>query len=105
MNYAVELNAIAKYEINSALDYIEFELFAPMAAYRFFNKIERTKKYLSMNPYMYPIVKKKSLAQKGFRCVVVNNYLMFYKIDKLNKIVYIDRFIYGRRDWHNKIKF
>lgn len=94
---------MARYEIDSALEYVEWELFAPMAARRLWYKIEKTKKCLSMNPYMYPIVKKKSLAQKDFRYVTIGNYLMFYKVAEQEKVVYVHKFLYGRRDWQNML--
>ena len=77
MSYQVELNEIVNYEINSALEYIEYTLFAPMAAQKLWNKIEEKKKFLAKNPYMYSVVPNKRLAKFGIRFVMIGNYLLF----------------------------
>ena len=103
-NYAVLINDIADYEIHSSLEYIEYVLYEPTAARKLWSKIEKKKQYLAMNPYMYPAISVPNLAKKGFRFVVIGNYLMFYKINEAKKAVLIFRFLYGRRNWQELLK-
>lgn len=39
------------------------------------------------------------LAQMGFRKLIVKNDVVFFSIDEKNKVVNIERVLYGRRDW------
>ncbi|MBQ8077844.1 MAG: type II toxin-antitoxin system RelE/ParE family toxin, partial [Eubacterium sp.] len=38
-----------------------------------------------------------------YRKVIINNYIMFYRIDENKKLIYIMRFVYGRSDYINSI--
>jgi len=48
---------------------------------------------------MYPAVPDEYLASKGFRFVMVKNYMLFYIV--IENEVIILRFLYGSRDWMN----
>jgi plasmid stabilization system protein ParE len=44
-------------------------------------------------------VRDERLAVMGFRILLIKNYIAFYTIDEPNKIVNVERILYGRRDW------
>jgi len=50
-------------------------------------------------PQRYPFVADERLAQMGYRKLSLKNYVVFYSIDEGNKVVDIERILYGRRDW------
>ena len=68
------------------------------------DEIERHEEILEKTPNIYPFVSDEYLAEKGFKYVIIKNYLMFYTIDEDNKIVNLIRFLYGRRDWKNLLR-
>lgn len=35
----------------------------------------------------------------GYRKLIVKNYIVFFTIDEPNKVVDVERILYGRRDW------
>jgi len=88
-------------DIVSSINYIKNKLKAPMAAQNHVEELK--KKYLKLkeNPFAKPLVQNKYLASKGIRFIMVKKYMLIYKIDKKNNIVFLYRFIYCRRDWIN----
>jgi len=84
----------------SSIKHIEQTLHSPIAAELLEDEIEKTYKKIKETPFMYPPVPDKYLASLGYRyTVMVNNYMMFYIVDK--EEIRITRFLYGYRDWIN----
>ena len=86
-------------DIKSTVKYIKNSLQNPIAAQRLKDEIKNKYKNLKENPFIYPVVPDEYLASKGYRFIMVNNYMIFYKIKK--KQIEIVRFLYGYRDWMN----
>ena len=104
MRYQVRITKTAENDLNSAADYIEFNLLNPQAADNLLDKAEEVIGKLSASPKAHRLVDDPVLRDWGIRFVAVNNYLAFYKIDEESKIVYIIRFLYGRRNWADILK-
>ncbi len=75
-----------------------------MAANNLLNEIEKYEKILEKMPSIYPLVSDEYLAAKGLKFVLIKNYVLFYTIDKNNKIVNVIRFLYARRNWKEILK-
>jgi addiction module RelE/StbE family toxin len=91
-------------DLDSIIEYISENLFDPQAAERFFHNVSEEIERLKENPYMFPLHHDEKLSAKGYRFVVIGNYLMFYAIDESNndeKVVNILGIVYGRRDMPN----
>jgi plasmid stabilization system protein ParE len=86
-------------DIKSTVNYIKHSLQNPIAAQRLKDEIKSKYKNLKENPFIYPVVPDEYLASKGYRFIMVNNYMIFYKV-KVKQIEII-RFLYGYRDWKN----
>ena len=54
---------------------------------------------LSDMPQRCPLVSDDRLSQMGYRKLIVKNYVVFFSIDEKNKVVDVERILYGRRDW------
>lgn len=50
---------------------------------------------------MYALCDNDRLKSKKYRKAVIKNYIMFYRVDEEKQIIYIMRFVYGRRDYIN----
>ena len=66
----------------------------PSKAARIFAKIDKIIPHLANMPEMYPIYPD----VPSYRFIVVEDYLIFYKVKKQDGIVEIRRLIYGRMD-------
>ena len=104
MNYSLNITDIAEEDILSTVKYIANVLKNPKAASNLLDEIERHEGILENSPDIYPLVSDEYLAKKGLKYVIIKNYLMFYTVNDVKKIVNIIRFLYGRRDWKNLLK-
>lgn len=82
-------------DLESALSYIETELFNASAAANLLDRSEETVALIAENPLMYPLYHDEDIAARGYHYAVVGNYLIFYTINEAEKSVFIARFLYG----------
>jgi len=97
--YKLKYSYFYRDELRSAIQYIRQDLKNPSAAQRLKDEAKKTYKKIKENPFLYPAVPDEYLASKGFRFVMVKNYMLFYKVKE--KQINIDHFLYGHRDWMN----
>lgn len=70
---------------------------SPSAALRVYDQIVDEIEKLSFMPERWPRPRDLALAAKGYRCLVVEKYLVFYVID--GDIVQVRRILYGKRNY------
>jgi plasmid stabilization system protein ParE len=99
--YFVNVTDAAEQDILSTVKYIADVLKAPLAANNLLDEIEKYEKILGETPNIFPFVPDEYLAEKGLKFVMVKNYMMFFIVNEDESIVYVTRFLYGRRDWKN----
>lgn len=56
-----------------------------------------------MFPYLRSAPRYRTLKQQGYRALIVEQHLVFYKVDDINKSVIIYAVIDGRREYKNLI--
>ena len=95
--YLVRITKSAERDLNRAADYIEFSLKNPSAADSLIDEAEKAVSSLSHMPERCPRPRDLALAAKGYRCLLVEKYLVFYVV--AGDTVQIRRIIYGRRDY------
>lgn len=99
MEYKLRITNDAKCDIEDIISYIANELKNPIAADNLLTEIELSFDTISYNPFAFPLCNDKRLHDGGYRKINVKNYIVFYRVDELNSIVYIMRVIYGRRNY------
>jgi len=105
MNYSLNITDIAEEDILATVRYIANELKNLVAANNLLDDIEKHEKTLEDTPGIYPFVHDEYLAGKGLKYVIIKNFLLFFTIDEKNKTVNVIRFLYGRRDWKNILRY
>ena len=80
-------------------EYIGRKLTAPIAVSNLIDKIENSCKQLTIFPFSCPVPGDDMLARKGYRMLVVDNFIVFYTVDEF--FVKIIRVVYGRRNYKN----
>ncbi len=93
-NRTVRLLSIAAQDLQDLLLYIAAE--DPAAALALADKIEAEMAKLAAYPYLGKIPQDTHLAQLSYRVLVVEDYLLFYKIKGQTILVY--RILHGARD-------
>lgn len=99
MSYKVIISDEAHNDIDSVLDYIVNSLKNPIAAKNLLCKLEEAYTDLAGNPFMYAYCTDSRLQKDGYRKVVINNYVLIYRIDATDNNVYVVRFFYGRQNY------
>lgn len=92
--YAVRLLSIAEQDLVELVSYLAAE--NPRAAADTLDRIEARLQTLSSHPFTGRVPHDPKLAALGYRVLVIDNYLAFYKVT--NKIVLVYRILHGARD-------
>ena len=94
-NYDVILYPTAKQDLLDIIDYLN--TLSPDAALRYYDLLTEEIASLSRMPERCPRPKDLALAAKGYRYLIVKDYLVFYVVS--GRTVQIRRILYGRRNY------
>ena len=97
--YKVNVSEPAEYDLRGIASYISRNLCEPEVAIKMTHTLERAIINLEHTPHKYALLSENSLAAEGLRKFMVKNYLVFFTIDEVSKIVNVERVLYARRDW------
>lgn len=101
--YKLNFTQNAKDDMEKAVDYISINLNNPAAASDLAEKVSRKLELLVENPKMYQLCEDVKLKELEYRKIVVDNYIIVYKVNEEKQIIYVMRFFYGRQDYINLI--
>lgn len=90
-------------DLHNIFTYIKNQLCAPQAATDFADAVQKCYARLSRNPLIYSLCNDEMLAQKGYRKVLIKNYVLVFKVNEAKKVVTIYRLFYGAEDYPNKM--
>jgi addiction module RelE/StbE family toxin len=93
--YEIRIYPAAKQDLMDIVEYLN--TLSPTAAMRIYDKITAEILSLSQMPERYPRPRDLTLAAKGYRCLIVEKYLVFYVVS--HNTVQIRRILYGRRNY------
>ena len=94
-NYAVRLLSVAEQDLQELISYLAAE--NPCAAAIALDRIETQLQGLQRHPVLGRTPHDPKLARLGYRVLVIDNYLAFYKVK--GKTVLIHRVLHGARDF------
>ena len=98
-NYALKFTPIANDDVDQIYQYIVERLYAPKAAHDLMEDIENSILRLKDFPYSGSPVADDILRGRGYRKLLIKNYIVFYLIDEAEKQVVIMRVFYGARQY------
>ena len=90
--YKAKFLITAKYDREAIKIYLD--QYSPVAAKRIFDKIKSNLELVKENPYMYEAYERRP----QFRKMVVEDYLVFYKVKEEEKIIEVYRILNGMTD-------
>lgn len=93
--YSIRFLQVAEDDLAETITYIAAD--RPLAAEALATKIEKNIRLLSDNPHFGQIPKEEELAKLSYRFLVVENYLIFYIIER--QTIYTHRILHGARDY------
>ncbi len=95
--YNIEYSVESKQDLIDIKRYIKYNLQEPNTAQKLITKIKKEIDSLKDNPEMYSIIDDDIIKRFKIRKLVVDNYIVFYRINDEN--IQIVRVMYGRRNW------
>jgi plasmid stabilization system protein ParE len=98
--YKIKVLQIAREDLGEIYFYIASD--NPQAAINMTNKIIDRIDALAELPFLGKIVPENELAKREFRMVIVDNYIVFYKVIDEEILVY--RVLHGMRDYPDLLK-
>ena len=103
MKYKLMYTAGAKEDLRNIFRYISEELTAPESAAGQTERIMTAVRKLDAMPNRNRLYEEEPWHSRGLRFFPVDNYLVFYKTDDENEMVYVVRIMYGARDVHTQL--
>lgn len=97
--YKLKVTKTASNDLDQIYSYIAKELSAEMAADNLMGKIEKQLLRLCDYPYSNTQLTDGIVISKGYYRLPIENYLVFYIVDELDKSVIIMRVIFGARNY------
>lgn len=95
--YKIKIFPTAGQDLEDVIEYLN--TLSPAAALKYYDQIVSEIASLAKMPERCPRPKDLALAAKGYRCLIVKNYLVFYVI--IGDVVQIHRILYARRDYQS----
>lgn len=102
--YEVKITRQAQEQMAEIVDYISNELFGPEAASNLLDKMENSIMSLAEFPERFQLVEEEPWKTEEIHRLVVENFLVYYWINKPEKKVQITAVIYAKRDQIEQIK-
>jgi len=97
MKYRVRYLITARHDREAIKSHLKE--FSTTAALRLFEKIKRKMEYVKINPYIYEVYERRP----QFRRMVVEDYLVFYHVNNVEKIIEVHRILHGMMDIQKQV--
>lgn len=100
-SYLLKFTSKASEDLEQIHSYIAEKLFAETAANNLLEKIESSIMRLKNFPYSGSFVADEPLKSRGYRKLVIDNYLAFYLVNESEKMVVLMRILYGAQKYQD----
>jgi toxin ParE1/3/4 len=101
--YKIQLSINAKEDLKSIIWYIKNELNESEIANNYYKAIKEEIETLEYLPQRYAIIDDDTIKDLKLRKLIIRRYIAFYRINENEKIVSIERIIYGASNWINNL--
>ena len=95
--FRIEYLPVAEKDLVDVFEYILSD--NPSAATSFLDKVDESILKLEEFPYMGFVPKDTRLKYLGYRILIVENYLVFYVVHEIERLVEIRRILHGKRQY------
>jgi len=97
--FSVQIVRSAENDLRDIRDYISSQLNAPVTALNMSRTITDAIAKLKTTALAHPLVRDDRLAAIGYRPLIIKNYIAFYIVNEKERIAFVERILYARRDW------
>lgn len=102
-NYTIKVAPKAFDDLDEIYSYISHELDNEGAADNLLEKLETSIMRLKEFPFSGSFVRDETLKDKGYRKLIVDNYIAFYLVKEEKKQILVMRVLYGRQKYQDLI--
>ncbi len=99
--YSLKLTPKASEDLDKIYRYISEELYSKEAAINLLERIETSIMNLKEFPFACNYVADEFLKNKGYRKLIIDNYIAFYLVNEEEKLVIVMRVLYGRQKYQD----
>ena len=103
VKYSIKLSIRAKRDFSNIFFYFKNVLNEPFIAKKYLNFIKQKINSLQYIPKRFTLIDEYFSKDEGYRKFVIKNYIVIYRINKKERIVNIERILYGGYNWKYKI--
>ncbi|HQE65678.1 MAG TPA: type II toxin-antitoxin system RelE/ParE family toxin [Bacillota bacterium] len=100
-SFHVKFTAAAYDDSEQIYSYISKKLLAETAADNLLEKIESSIMRLKKFPYSGSLVSDEPLRKRGYRKLIIDNYIVIYLVNEMDKQTVIMRILYGAQNYQN----
>ena len=100
-DFKLKIAPMAENDLNQIFDYIAIELSNPYAAIEQINAFEKAFENICMFPESSPYISNQYVRDKSLRKLIVNNYLVFYRV--VGYEIQVIRILYRMRNYETLI--
>ena len=104
MEYSVKLTPHAIVQIQETIAYISKVLLVPETAKAWSDYLQKEISGLNKMPARFSAVDEEPWRSRGYRKMLVKNFIVYYYADDETKTVWVTAVVYGRRDQLNVLK-
>ena len=99
--YILKFTRLAEIDLDEIYGYICIKLFNDQAAIELVGSIENAINRLKELPFSRSSTPDKTLGKKGYRKLIIGNYIVFYLVDNMDRKVTIMRILHGARKYQD----
>ncbi len=100
-SYILKFTPKANEDLEQIYAYISGKLFSEIAADNLLERIENSLMRLRNFPYSCSFVLDEPLKNRGYRKLIVDNYIAFYLVDETEKLLVVMRILYGAQNYES----
>lgn len=101
--YTIKISLSASEDLKQITLYIKTVLKVPSTARNYLKLLKQEIDKLAILPKRHEVIEKEKINQSNVRKLIVKNYIIFYIVNDDEKIVNVERILYGASNWIGKI--
>ncbi len=101
--YKIKFSKDARNDYFNIIRYIKYKLFEPDIANNYAKMIKEEINKLEYTPQSFAIIPNDTIKYNNIRKLIIKNYIVFYRVNESDKMVNIERILYGASNWEEII--
>ena len=99
--YGLEIFPKAEQDMEDIFSYISHEQYVKEAARNLIEKFNNSLERVRIFPSSCPLARNESILDKSLRKLIVENYIIFYRIHESKKAIQVIRVLYGMQNYND----